>query len=151
MYCYHTSGNWNQFWRSWDRASWYISIVKPTRCTIFRVYWISIYMFRMVFPPIISSCRLYIQRQVYVIQVSWLLASRHEMGSISFPLASSQRNCMTYTWRCMYSLELLMMDGKTSETCRVIFNELEEFCIWLVLLWNCNTMHDPMNVRQHLV
>jgi len=22
-------------WRSWDRASWYISIVKPTRCTIF--------------------------------------------------------------------------------------------------------------------
>jgi hypothetical protein len=23
------------FWRSWYRASWYISIVKPTRCTIF--------------------------------------------------------------------------------------------------------------------
>jgi hypothetical protein len=23
------------FWRSWDRASWYISVVKPTRCTIF--------------------------------------------------------------------------------------------------------------------
>jgi len=22
-------------WRSWDRASWYISIVKPSRCTIF--------------------------------------------------------------------------------------------------------------------
>ena len=22
-------------WRSWDRASWYISIVKPTRCTLF--------------------------------------------------------------------------------------------------------------------
>jgi len=25
------------FWRSWDCASWYISIVKPTRCTIFEV------------------------------------------------------------------------------------------------------------------
>jgi len=29
------------------------------------------------------------------------------------PLASSQWNCRTYTWRCMYSLGLLMMDGKT--------------------------------------
>jgi len=26
---------WGFIWRSWDRASWYISIVKPTRCTIF--------------------------------------------------------------------------------------------------------------------
>ena len=102
-------------WRSWDRASWYISTVKPTRCTIFRVYWISLYMFRTVFPSIIRSSRLYIQHQVYVIQVSWLLASGHEMelSSISSPLASNQLTCMTYTWRSMYSLELLMMDGKT--------------------------------------
>ena len=65
----------NIFWRSWDRKSWYISIVKPTRCTIFRVYWISLYMFRTVFPSIIRSSRLYIQHQVYVIQVRWLHAS----------------------------------------------------------------------------
>ena len=51
-----------------------ISIVKPTRLTIFRVYWISIYMFRTVFPSIIRSSRLCIQRQVYVIQVRWLHA-----------------------------------------------------------------------------
>jgi hypothetical protein len=62
-------------WCSWDRASWYISIAKPTSCTIFRVYWISLYMFRTVFPSIIRSPSLYIQHQVYVIQVSWLLAS----------------------------------------------------------------------------
>jgi len=41
----------------------------------FHVYWISLYMFRTVFPSIIRSSRLYIQSQVYVIQVSWLLAS----------------------------------------------------------------------------
>ena len=98
-----------QIWCSWDRASQYISIVQPTRCTIFQVYWISLYIFRTVFLSIIRSPRLYIQHQVYVTQVCWLLASRPEMG----PLASSQWTCMTYTWRCTYSLELLIMDGKT--------------------------------------
>jgi len=52
-------------------------IVKPTRCTIFRVDWISFYMFRTVFPSIIRSSRLYVQHQVYVTQVSWLHASGH--------------------------------------------------------------------------
>jgi hypothetical protein len=36
----------------------------------FRVYWISLYMFRTVFPSIIRSSRLYTQNQVYVIQVA---------------------------------------------------------------------------------
>ena len=62
-------------WHSWDCASWYISIVKPSRCTIFRVYWISLCMFRTVFSSIIRSSRLYIQHRVYVIQVRWLPAS----------------------------------------------------------------------------
>jgi len=52
------------------------SIVKPTRNTIFRIYWISLYMFRTVFPSIIRSSRLYIQHPVYVIQVCWLHASK---------------------------------------------------------------------------
>jgi len=33
-------------------------------------------MFRTVFPSIIRSLRLYVQHQVYVIQVLWLLASK---------------------------------------------------------------------------
>ena len=37
------------------------------------------YMFRTVSPSIIRSLRLYIQHQVYVIQVLWLLASGNEM------------------------------------------------------------------------
>jgi hypothetical protein len=36
----------------------------------------TLYMFRTVCPSIIRSLRLYIQHQVYVIQVLWLLASR---------------------------------------------------------------------------
>jgi hypothetical protein len=36
----------------------------------------TLYMFRTVFPSIIRSLRLYVQHQVYVIQVLWLLASK---------------------------------------------------------------------------
>jgi len=35
----------------------------------------TLYMFRTVFPSIIRSLRLYIQHQVYVVQVLWLLAA----------------------------------------------------------------------------
>jgi hypothetical protein len=38
-----------------------------------------IYMFRTVSPSIIRSLRLYIQHQVYVIQVLWLLTSGNGM------------------------------------------------------------------------
>jgi len=38
-------------------------------------------------------------------------ATAMELSSISYPLASSI--CLTYACCCMYSLELLMMDGKT--------------------------------------
>ena len=68
----------------------------------FHVYWISIYVFRSFRP--LSGVRLYIQHQVYVIEVRWLLASGHEMSAISCPLASSQLTWKTYTWCCMYSL-----------------------------------------------
>ena len=52
-----------------------ISIVKPTRCTIYQIYFIleQHYMFRTVFPFIIRSLRLYIQHQVYVIQILRLI------------------------------------------------------------------------------
>jgi hypothetical protein len=39
----------------------------------------TLYMFQTVSPPIIRSLRLYIQHQVYVKQVLWLLASGDEM------------------------------------------------------------------------
>jgi len=50
----------------------------------FRIYWTSLYMFRTAFPSIVRSSRLYTQHQVHVIQVSWLLASGHEMEHLMF-------------------------------------------------------------------
>ena len=62
----------------------------------------TLYMFRTVFPSIIRSSRLYIQQQVFIKQI--LLSACYQTdGSI----------CLTNACCCMYSLELLMMDGKT--------------------------------------
>ena len=66
----------------------------------------TLYMFRMVSPSIISSLRLYIQHQVYVIQVLWLLARSH-------------RACIV--WCCMYSLRLLMIDGQNVRNMWILF------------------------------
>jgi len=51
------------------------------QCLKFILFGVTLYMFRTVFPSIISSSRLYIQQYLFD--------------------------------SCMYSLELLMMDGKT--------------------------------------
>jgi hypothetical protein len=42
----------------------------------------TLYVFRTVSPSIIKSLRLYIQHQVYVIQVLWLLARENEMENL---------------------------------------------------------------------
>jgi hypothetical protein len=59
-------------------------VVKPTRCTIFRVDWISLYMFQTVFLSIIRSPRLYIQH--------WLFASRPEMEFHLGPTSKQSTN-----------------------------------------------------------
>jgi hypothetical protein len=70
----------------------------------------TLYTFRTVSPSIIRSLRQYIQHQVHVIQVLWLLAGPRWN---SVPLASSHRTRLTNTWCHMYSLRLLMTDEKT--------------------------------------
>jgi hypothetical protein len=42
-----------------------------------------------------------------------LAGTRWNCISISFPLAAGSNSCLTYACCCMYSPELLMMDGKT--------------------------------------
>jgi len=49
-----------------------ISIVKPTRCTnVSNLFYfeMTLYVFRMAFPSIIRSLRLYIQQQAFVKQI----------------------------------------------------------------------------------
>jgi len=68
-----------------------IPTANPTRCTnVSNLFYfgMTLYMFRTVIPSTISSSRLYIQQQALVNQI--LLSA-----------------C------CVYSLQLLMMDGKT--------------------------------------
>jgi len=50
-----------------------------------------LYMFWTIFPSIIRSLRLYIQYQVYVIQVLWLLANGNEMEHL-FPTSKQSTN-----------------------------------------------------------
>jgi len=49
-------------------------------------------MFRAVFPSIMRSSRLYTQHKVYVIQVSWLLASGHKMELYLVPSSKQSTN-----------------------------------------------------------
>jgi len=52
------------------------------RCLKFILFGVTLYMFRMVFPSIIRSSRLYIQQQTYVKQILLLLASKQTAVSI---------------------------------------------------------------------
>jgi len=49
-------------------------------------------MFRTVFPSITRSLRLYIQHQVYVIQVLWLLASKQSQNLMFHPDPASKQS-----------------------------------------------------------
>jgi len=101
-------------------------VVKPTRCTnVSNLFYfgMALYMFRTVFPSIISSSRLYIQ-QPY--RYCCLLASKQTAVSVwHVPVAvCTVLNCWWWTER-------------PSETCTVSFQNkinLIHWCIWLVLL-----------------
>ena len=67
---------------------------------------ITLHMFRTVFPSIIRSSSLYIQQPN---RYCCLLAG----GAGSYPLPSKQQYLFDTCLLLLYSLELLMMDGKT--------------------------------------
>jgi len=53
-------------------------------------------------------------------------------------------------------VELLMMGGRTPETCRAVNkrqdNKLKNCCIWLVIYFNCTMMHGLTNLKfKHLI
>jgi len=80
----------------------------------------TLYMFRTVFPSIIRSLRLYIQHQVYVRQVLWLLRSHrtwrtpptaHANQFQLFHDSSRQQYGVTVTRCCSYSCFVLLKMG----------------------------------------
>jgi len=85
-------------WHSWDRAPWHISIVKATSCTIFEFIEYHSTCFVRSFRPSsrVQDCTHSIR---YVIQVSWLLASGHEV-----PASKQSTNLYeTYLMLCVQS------------------------------------------------
>jgi len=80
----------------------------------------------MVFLSIIRSSRLHTQHQVYVIQVSWLLASRYVKELVpSCSLASSQLTVWHIPDAVCAVLNSWWWMERPSETCRAMFNKLE--------------------------
>jgi hypothetical protein len=96
-----------QIWRSWDRASWYISIAKPTRCTIFEFLEYHSACFGWSFCPSsgVQDCTHSIRYMSY--RLADCLLAGHEMELVCTVLNS---------WWWMERL---------SEICRVIINKLE--------------------------
>ena len=91
-----------------------IPIVKPTRCTsVSNLFYfdVTLYMFRTVFPSVTRSSRLYIEQQEFVKQI--LLPACRNRYCCLLALQAGSSICLTYACCCIYSLELLAMDGKT--------------------------------------
>ena len=102
----------------WRRSSWWkrrgyihLMFIEPCviiyfysktnqirQCIKFILFRVTLNMFRTVFPSIIRNSRLYMQQQACVKQILCLFANKQTAVSV----------CC-----CMYSLELLMMDGET--------------------------------------
>ena len=103
----------------------FISIVKPTRCAIFEFieYYSVCFGWSFRSSSGVQDCTHTIRYMSNSLVDCLLAGTRWNCSSIwfpklncrsiSFPLASSQLTCMTYTLCCVYSLELLTMDGKT--------------------------------------
>jgi hypothetical protein len=99
-------------WRSWDRASWYVSTVKPTRCKIFEFTEHHSTCFGRSLRPSsgVQDCTYSIRYMSNRLAGCLLAGTRWNCSSKQ---AVSQLINMTYTRCCVYCLELLMMDGNT--------------------------------------
>jgi len=81
--------------------------VQQKRCNVsqFIYFCKTFYTFQTVFPSIIRSSKMHIQRQVFVRPLLLPAASLAR-------LAAGSSIGLTNTWRCMCIFELLMMDGQ---------------------------------------
>jgi hypothetical protein len=86
-----TTGHW-RIWHSEDRASWYILIIKPTRCINFSNLFLekNSTCFGQVFSPSSGVYYCIHSNRYMSYRLCWLLTSRIKMYYILIPLASSQ-------------------------------------------------------------
>ena len=103
-------------WRSDDRVSWYIRVLKPTKCTNSQIYFWNKTL------HVSDSSSVHHRKfftvhtvMVYVIQVCWQLAGRIRMELHSHPDPAHKLSADLYNIYhcCVYSEKLLMMDTET--------------------------------------
>jgi hypothetical protein len=111
----------------------------------FRVYWISLCMFRTVFSSVVRGSRHYTQHQVYVIQVSWLLASRHGIELQFHLLPTSMQSTNLYDINLMLCVKPWIPDDGWKDCPK--HAEWYSLTLKIVHLVGFATMHGPMNVK----
>jgi hypothetical protein len=129
----------------------------PTRCNNFQYYYPDVYlelnMFRAFSRPSSGahdcsySLWLHLRIVVTVVLCSW-------SGRWTGPTTNTARLSPRYegkTRGCYCSHELLMMGGRTPETCWAVNkrqdNKLKSCYIWLVIYLNCTVMHGLTNLE----
>jgi len=121
---HHPFNNSARIWRSRDRVSWSVLIIKPTKCTNYSnlFFWMKLYMFRTVPLSIVRSFSLYTQQwyMSYWFADSLQTGSGQNCSSVLILLAS----LMTYTIAVCTVKNSLWRTGELSETCRVLFQNL---------------------------
>jgi hypothetical protein len=145
-------------------SAWYISIVKPTRCTnVSNLFYfaMTLYMFRTVFPSIIRSSRLYIKQQAFVKEIllsAWYIVIVKPTRCTSVPnllyfgmtlymfrkvfpsvirssrLYIQQKEFVKQTLLYVQSWNSWWWTEGPSETCRVSFQNEINLIHWWILL-----------------
>ena len=93
-----------------------------------------LYMFQTVFPSVIRSSKLHIQRQTNTATCCYPCRPAR--------VATGSSNGLTNTWRCIYSFELLLMDGKPSDICTASY-----LLIYLLTPW-CRVLLEKLTGLQ---
>jgi hypothetical protein len=108
-----------------------------------------------VFPPIIRNSMTAVAASGFTF-VSWwqLCCVRGQAGRPARPRTryDCHHNTKVKPEAATAVIELLMMDGKTPETCWAVNkrqdNKLENCCIWLVIYLNCTMVYGLTNLKK---
>ena len=84
--------------------------------------------------------------------LSWRLFTAQDVSGVLPPIIrGSMTSVATSGFTATAVIELLMMGGRTPETCWAVNkrqdNKLENCCIWLVICLNCTIMHGLTNLK----
>jgi hypothetical protein len=132
------------------RCSVYYSNKSPTTCNNFPLYYPDVYlqlnMFRAFSRP--SSGAQWLQWQPLI------LPSYRGDGGAMYMVRSADHDTKVKSEAATAVTELLMMGGKTPETCWAVNkhqdNKLENCCLWLVIYLKCTMIYGLTNLKSRV-